>query len=47
MGEEELVRLTTESTNFPLIENHDSPQLNVNHYIRDIIREQSLNKPIK
>jgi excisionase family DNA binding protein len=46
-GEEELARLTTESTSTPSIQNHDTPQSKMKHYIRDIMGEQSLENPIK
>jgi excisionase family DNA binding protein len=44
ISEEELASLTTESTGNPLIENHDTPQSKMKHYIRDIMGEGSLEK---
>jgi excisionase family DNA binding protein len=44
IGEEELGRLTTESASIQSIENHDTPQSKMKHYIRDIMGERSLEK---
>jgi excisionase family DNA binding protein len=44
IGGEELASQTTESTSNPLIENHDTPQSKMKHYIRDMMGERSLEK---